>query len=425
MTLSPQQNGLDRQRLAWALLLGSFFVCLALTVTIPIAANTYIQKATESLNVTVQANKGTVGIDHMTDVSRAVRAGEPGQQILPGNSIRTDAVASALISISPPDEERLLARLQLYGNTVLTVNQAQTPRFQASDAAQTIELELEGGRLHLSLPEVGERPLQTIVVTPQGQIAINEPGQYSFIVDNEETQVAVQDGRAHVAAAGQSIDLTTDQRSVIPTEGTPSAPLPTERNLIQNGDFSAGWNQWRQHVWDVERSDQPAGHIDVETINGEPTLYIRREGVGHADVRVLQIINQDVTDFASLELQLTFRIVGQTLGVCGIQGSECPLFLRIDYDDQTGVNRIWQHGFYSVGEVIEGETPDTCISCALVQSAHDPVTMGQVQFYEVDLSDELARQGVPPISFIKSLELVASGHSFEVEVVEVAVMAEE
>ena len=423
--MNTHRYGRDRQRLAWAVLLGSFFVCLAITVTVPLAANAYVQKATEFLNVTVQANKGTVGINDTTDLSRAVRAGEPGQQIVPGASIRTDSIASALILIFPPDEDRLMARLQLYGNTILTMEQAETPRFQVSDAAQTIELNLEGGRLHLSLPEFGERPLQTVVVTPQGAITITEPGQYSIIVNNEETQVAVQDGSAQVAAANRFIDLTADQRSVIPTGEAPSRPLATERNLIQNGDFNDGWNQWRQHVWDVERSDQPAGHIDVETINGVPTLYIRREGVGHADVRVLQIINQDVTDFASLELQLTFRITGQTLGVCGIQGSECPLFLRIDYDDQTGVNRIWQHGFYSVGAVIEGETPDTCVSCALVQSAHDLVTMGQVQFYDVDLSDELARQGVPPIGFIKSLELVASGHSFEVEVVEVALMAEE
>lgn len=423
--MNAHRYGRDRQRLAWAILLSSFFVCLAITVAVPLTANAYVQKATEFLNVTVQANKGTVGIDDTTDVSRAVRAGEPGQQIVPGASVRTDSIASALILMFPPDEDRLMARLQLYGNTLLAVEQAETPRFKASDAAQTIELSLEGGRLHLSLPEFGERPLQTTIITPQGAVTLSEPGQYSIIVNNEETQVAVQDGSAQVAAANRLIELTADQRSVIPTGEAPSRPLATERNLIQNGDFNDGWNQWRQHVWDVERSDQPAGHIDVETINGVPTLYIRREGVGHADVRVLQIINQDVTDFASLELQLTFRIVGQTLGVCGIQGSECPLFLRVDYNDQTGVNRIWQHGFYSVGDVVEGETPDTCVSCALVQSAHDPVTMGQVQFYEVDLSDELARQGVPPINFIKSLELVASGHSFEVEVVEVAVMAEE
>ncbi|MCP4427329.1 MAG: hypothetical protein GY803_22810 [Chloroflexi bacterium] len=425
MNSNLQKHDSGRQRLAWVILLGSFFVCLSITIAVPFVANAYLQNATDFLAVTVQANKGTVGIDDEMDVNQAVRVGEPGRPAFPGNSIRTDAIASALVSVAPPDDERLLARLQLYGNTIVTMEQAQAPRFKMSDAGYELRLDLEGGRLRLSLPEFEGRPFQTAIATPQGTVTISEPGQYSLIVNNEETQVAVQDGRAHVVAANHFIDLEADQRSVIPTGGMPSRPLGTERNLIQNSDFGDGWDQWRQHVWDMERADQPAGHIDVEIVNGEPTLYIRREGEGHAEVRVRQSVNQDVTDFASLELQLTFRVVGQTLGVCGVQGSECPLFLRIDYDDQTGVSRVWQQGFYSVGEIVEGITPDTCAYCAVVQGSHDPVTMGQVQFYEADLLGELARQGAPPISFIKGVELVASGHSFEVEIVEAALLAEE
>ena len=174
-----------------------------------------------------------------------------------------------------------------------------------------------------------------------------------------------------------------------------------------------------------KRSDQPEGHIDVVEDDGESILYIIRDGLGHADVKVRQSVNQDVTDFNALNLQLTFRIAGQSLNVCGIQGSECPIFVRLNYVDQFGNKRTWQHGFYAQGNVVAGETPDICEFCSVVQSAHDLVALGQVQFYDVNLLDALARQSVPPISQIESVELVASGHSFEVEILQVALLAEE
>jgi len=53
------------------------------------------------------------------------------------------------------------------------------------------------------------------------------------------------------------------------------------------------------------------------------------------------------------------------------------------------------------------------------------VTLDQVYFYDVNLLDELARQGAPPMNIIESVDLVASGHSFEVEILDVALLADE
>jgi hypothetical protein len=423
-TEREQRSSAGRQRLGWTVLLGSFAICMILTVAVPFTVNAFLQNATKFLTVAVQANQGTVGIDDASDVRQAVLVGQPGKTIEPGASILTDATATALVSVFPPDSERLLSRVQVYGNTTVMLEQADTPRFDLSDSGRELHLDVATGRIRLTVPELAERPYVVTVTTPQGKITIETPGQYSITATNANTQVTVQDGLAHVVALDHYVDLDPGERSLIPTGEIPSIPLGTERNLVKNGDFGDGWSRWQQYAWEIERTDQPAGQIDVADIDGVSTLSVRRQGEGHADVKVRQVINQDVNDFSALSLQLTFRILGQSLGVCGVQGSECPLFVKINYLDQTGANRTWQRGFYGAGTVTE-ETPDTCAFCGVVQSPHDLVTLGQVQFFDVSLLEELARLGVPPISFIESIELVASGHSFDVEIVEVALIGDE
>jgi hypothetical protein len=106
-------------------------------------------------------------------------------------------------------------------------------------------------------------------------------------------------------------------------------------------------------------------------------------------------------------------------------GSECPLFVSIEYIDQGGINRIWQQGFYSLGVPDANATPGICTTCSLVQRDHERVPPGQLFFYEVDLIEALARLRYSPPRFIQSITLVASGHTFETEVSDVALIVEE
>ena len=170
--------------------------------------------------------------------------------------------------------------------------------------------------------------------------------------------------------------------------------------------------------------DQPQGETTIQPDGGDPTLRFSRQGVGHADVRVTQSINQDVSDYETLRLSATLRILEQSLGVCGVQGSECPLFIIVNYIDENGVSRIWQHGFFAEGTVDDNLTPGACISCAVVQRPHDRVPLGQTYFYDVDLIQELAGQGALPPRFIESVTLASSGHSFTTEISDVSLVVE-
>ena len=66
--------------------------------------------------------------------------------------------------------------------------------------------------------------------------------------------------------------------------------------------------------------DQPKGETSVSIDGGSSVLRFAREGVGHADVRVTQSINQDVSGYDSLRVSATLRVLNQSLGVCGVQG---------------------------------------------------------------------------------------------------------
>ena len=87
----------------------------------------------------------------------------------------------------------------------------------------------------------------------------------------------------------------------------------------------------------------------MDDSDASPRVRFERVGLGHADGRMRQVLEQDVTDYSSLRLLVTLQIASQSLDVCGNRGSECPLTIQLDYEDQNGAARSWQQGFYAVG----------------------------------------------------------------------------
>lgn len=416
----------SRQRLAWIVLTGSFISCVLLTIMVPLAINAFVQNATRSLDIAVQANQGTVGIEEANGPRRAVLAGEAAQSIGELTSIRTDTTASSLVNVTTDGQIEPLVTMQIASNSTLQLNAATAPRFGVSADPYQMNLDLQAGRVRLDVPPFVTRPLEILVTTPQGgRVAINQPGRYMLETNNDTTQVTVQsEGQASVSAQGETLTLQQNQRAEIAPNATPGGPFVPARDLIRNGDFSDGLDNWASFSWQVELPDQPKGETTVQPNAGNPFLRFTRQGVGHADVKVTQSVNQDVSDYDSLRLSSTLRIADQSLGVCGVQGSECPLFIIIDYIDDSGVSRVWQHGFFANGTVDDNLTPGACISCAVVQRPHERVPLGQLYFYDADLIQEMASQGMLPPRYIETVTLVGSGHSFTTEISDVALIVE-
>lgn len=416
-------NG-HRVRVAWLLLLGSFGICISISFAIPLLVRQYVQSSTRSLTVEVQANQGTVGLILGDNETGALFAGEPAQSLKPNGAILTNATDQALLLVSTPDGDQLMARVQVYGNTSVAVDRATAPRFSSSSAEHNLDIILNGGRLLLSVPQLEEIPLVVEIEYPQGRSIIREAGQYSILTTNSETQLAVLQGEAEVITDQEQLTLSVDQRVILPTDDKAVGPLDSERNLIRNGDFGSGFEEWVVLSPNLELPEQPTVDIKIDDQEGEPTLNFRRLGIGHADSGIRQIVDQDVTDFDDLRLALSMRISEQSLGVCGEQGSECPLMVRLDYEDVTGVDQTWLQGFYAQGTT-GPTTPDVCIACPPPLLEHYRLPFGQLGFYESDnLLEKLDQLGILP-QRIKSITLIASGHTFDTEVVNVALLANE
>ncbi len=415
----------SRERMAWTAVLLSITLFCVIAIATPLLMRVYVQNSTQPLAIDVQANEGTVGINESEALPRAALSGELPQSVTPDAMILTDATASGLLLISLPKTDALLARVQLYSATIVQLQTASMPRFQLSGQPYLLALHLTSGRIRLVVGEDGERPLAVTVTTPHSQITINHPGEYALDVNNDETQVTVQQGQLEVAAQGESLRLHLAERAEIALNTAPNGPLTPERNLIENGSFGERWAKWQQYAWEVELSEQPVGDIQIVDIVGEAGLRVVRAGEGHADVGIRQIINQDVTDFDSLLLEVDLRILGQTLAVCGNVGSECPVILRLEYDDVNGNAQVWQRGFYAIGDVNPDTTPDVCLTCPPPRLEHVKIAPGQFSFYQSDLIEDLQLHGFLPPRRIKNISIVASGHGFEVELLDVALIAGE
>jgi hypothetical protein len=416
----------SRERLAWTVLLASLFFCLTLTITIPAGINLALQSATRPLDLFGQSVQGTVVVQHNGFGVMPLLAGGSAVKLNPTGVVITHSPDMALLLVQEPRTDTLLARLQIYGNSNLQLVKATAPRFEMSAQEQTLYMHLTAGRIRLALPAPAGRSFVTRVSTPHGEITLREAGRYTIEVHQGETQVAVQQGEAQVISMEQMLLLNSEERAVMESAQPPHGPLASERNLIRNGAFSDGLANWVILAGDVERPDQPVVKAELTTtVEGENAFRFERVGIGHADKAVRQIIEQDVTDFVSLRLYVTLRVMEQSLGVCGNDGSECPFLVRIVYEDANGAERTWQQGFFAVGE-FSAETPDVCVPCAGPYNSHERTPQAQLFPYEsANLIEALARDGLLPPRRIKSVFLVASGHSFESHVIDVALMARE
>jgi hypothetical protein len=419
----PAVSG-SRERLAWTVLLASLFLCLTLGIAIPVALNLGLQLAKRPLDLFAQSLQGTVVVQQNGQGATPLLSGGPAIKLNPAGVILTNTPDSALLLVRAPRSETLLARLQIYGGSNLQIETSTAPRFEMSSQEQLLQLRLTGGRIQLALPALSGRSFVARVITPHGDVTLREPGRYTVEVSHAETQVAAQWGEAQVMAMEQVLVLQGEQRAVLQGGQPPQGPFGSERNLIRNGDFGDGLAHWVILAGDVERPDQPPVKAELtQTAEGENALRYERIGVGHADKAVRQIIEHDVTDFTVLRLYVTLRLVEQSLGVCGIDGSECPFLVRIVYEDMNGAERTWQQGFYAVGEFTD-DTPDVCRPCTAPYNTHEHIPQGQLFPYESpNLIEALARGGLLPPRRIKSVFLIASGHSFESYIIDVALMA--
>lgn len=251
------------QRVAWAVLLTSFFLCTLCSVAIPLSVRNYVLHAKEPRPAYVTALAGTVqlrtpGKDEPTAVTADRRP------VLEGSQINTDKNDRALLVVAAPGSgSQVLLTSQLYQNTSLRLDQARTPRFGWSQDPVQVTLYVDRGRLALTSTPVNGRTTALQVVTPGAHVTLSA-GSFLIEVGEGETLVTPRAGTAEVQSASQTVTAHAEERVSVRTGSAPDLPVPAALNLLHNGTFENGSLTGWETVRDVAPEVTP-GEVTLET----------------------------------------------------------------------------------------------------------------------------------------------------------------
>jgi hypothetical protein len=297
----------------------------------------------------------------------------------------------------------------------------QTPRFGVSERPDEIHLNLTGGlvRVGVALPPPGERAIDFQVLTPHTDISLQE-GSYRIEVTNEGTQVTVVMGQASVGRGSSQIILVQGTRSQVGLDGTPSTPMSAVQNLLVNGNFQEPLDPvWVTSTVVLTTSVKPPAIEQVENGGRTAVRFARRESDNgnHTEAAIQQPLDYDVRDFLRLEVLLDLRLDFQSLSGGGLQSSEFPIIVRLDYKDISGNDKFWTHGFYYQNQAGYPIAPDPWGRPSGEQIPQDV-------WFPYESGNLLVLLGYNKPSHITGLTIYASGWNYDSLVSEVQLLVE-
>ena len=403
-------------RQAWIMLWTAFIIFLLLLTGVPLGLNWYIHNATRPMAVRVEAVTGTTLI-------LPAKGGDPvavvnAAYIREGDRVRTDQDARANLSIfDTPDDADSLASVQLRTNSEVQLLRARRPRFRRSHRPRELSMSLLSGRARVTSGTQDDRPLEVHVQTPQALVKVSN-GSAAIAVTNEMTEVTARGGQVTVEAQGQAVVLTKGRRTIVAIGQPPAQPGPADKNLVKNGDFS----QPLESTWRVESivdardlSNVTFGDVSVINTGGRRAVYFQRDAQGedanlHSETAIAQDINADVLDAESLIFRFDVRLISQSLPGGGIQSSEFPMMVRIDFIDVYGKPQFWTHGFYMV------DPPENW-----------PLREGEkipgLVWYAYESPDFMQSETFPRPAKVTRIRIYASGHNYRSQAADIELIA--
>ncbi len=434
----PRQ--VNTQHLAWGVLLLSFAIFCAILISVILGANYFIFQSRVQLSAQIHVARGTATWTGTNLTDTAVKS---DQVITRSSVVSTDPQSQASVTFyDPQHSDRLVANVTLKSGSGLAVSEDSRPRFDSSQDAYWLEFEEFYGEVDVFVPDNLDRSLLISFATTLGpSVRLTAPGRYTLSASNARVQLVNYSGEALLMAdnlrnrlvpAGQSGSIKSDAAS--DDDQFVLAPLTTltgdtsfsAANVI---DFISNADQAQPQVWrclNLQEADPP-GSFSLVTEDARPAVRLFRDNgaESHGETRCLQGFGTgteglDVSQYQSVSIRATFKIVSQSLSTCGFDGSECPFMLRMDYFPVSGGDAVsWFHGFY---EYVEPNQflPQSCASC---NEQHEQINPNTWYTYESHNLKETFAPGRVPQSIL-NLRFYASGHEYEVYVSEVALLVD-
>ncbi len=422
------------ERTAWIVLLLSFFIFCALTVSIPLSIRWYIINAYTPLPSTLTSVRGTVLVKHIREdqpvpVTRGIT-----HDLDELDLVTTDSTSQATLTLF---DESIVT---LYNNTTLIVQKTGRPRFALSNEPERITLEIVKGRMRADVAPT-EVKRAFIIQSPHAK-AVLMPGSYAIEVNNEGSQLTSRAGEAAVSAQGETIIVLENKRTTVALNQPPSETSAAEQNLIANGNFSRGLNStWEATAFvpantitetqqvttfegdkfliKVDANKIITTSLRVITHDNRSALEFKSEGVDniHTEASVQQNVNKDVQDFRSLRIAADIKLNNQSLPGGGQIGTEFPLMIQLAYRDAEGNDRNWYHGFYYApppGNYILYNEPD-----------NSSESINQFLWYPYESKNLLTTLGPAKPVYIKYIRVYASGWIYDTMVTDIQLLAQD
>ncbi|MBI5029332.1 MAG: ABC transporter permease subunit [Chloroflexi bacterium] len=329
------------------------------------------------------------------------------------------AVLAVMRGQQPPNWVLTLNPFSAMASALAPANPSSN-MFSASGFLTPVLFLFGGGNISFGPNTVAQRPLWQYTVGIYAWLTI-----VLYLVSAQLVK-PVQRFRLRVRAWEIILIITLAPILVLPVVYGPLTPdkivasmrwvLSSPRDLVANGRFNESIEKTWTIKTQVEQSNESGGDVKRTTDGDRSLVRFSRKGSGHAETSITQIISQTLPSDGWLQVRAVVRVTTQDLSVCGSMGSECPLTIKLVYDDASG-QQEWSQGFYAVA----GEDLHFCGSCE-IKNAHIQIPQGNWYTFESSniLSLSPNRHTVPHL--IRSITISAAGHSFESDIAEVAVL---
>ncbi len=305
--------------------------------------------------------------------------------------------------------ERVLSTVQLWGDTEITLSHIRTPRFEISADPHRTDITLKRGRLFLASQRTDQRDVVIYLTTPHSQIIL-DPGTFDVTVLNNETQLRIRSGEAHVIAGGRQVNAGAGQRVTIAADSAPSLPVPDTVNLILNGTFERSLEPLWSQFATVKAGYEP-GKVALVTEGRRTAIRFTRrteDGVPNS-VGVMQTVDRDVEGYDSLAMRLDVKLLYQSVPGGGEKATEYPVMVDLFYTDIYGKDLHWYQGFYYF---------DPPAGSPYLEPTGERTPFGLWYTYESPNLFELLKETRP--ARINSVSIYAMGHDYESLVSDVA-----
>lgn len=423
--LPASSRSLRQQRTAWIVLIIAFAFSCVLCISTGLGLRYFLLDSTISLQGVLTVGRGTVGLTSTDLIEQVVRY---SREIANSSAISTDRQSQATLSFYDLQQPgKLVASVTVRSDTAMDLVAMTRPRFDLSGLGYEVTFSDMTGRMKVIIPDDVNRSVRVTIESQAGNwMTLTGGGDYFIDVSpSAETLTNYGGSAALVLADGTTTQYVADQQRGLwfPQEGGVFV-VPAPVSLFQQPQFSSQTviesdgtpAQLLQPVWRCYSvaSGDPVGEFNIVREDGRTALNMIRGGGArtHGETLCSHTLGAgqgvDVTGYDTLTLDVLFKISSHSLSACGVEGSECPVMVRVDYIPVGGGPATsWFHGFFVTFDP-NIANPLVCASCT---QEHDVVNANAWYSYQSDNLFSLLPANARPQSVV-NVVVYASGHEY-------------